>query len=67
MKENFEITSVSRADLEHLGFDTTNVTDEDMETIASKMEDAYLDDCFWIDLKIIAGEYMDIPRKETEN
>lgn len=66
MKEYFEVVSVSRADLDHKGFDTTNITDDDMERLAKKIGNAYLDDGFWTDLVIIA-EYMDIPRKETEN
>lgn len=54
MKEYFEITSVSREDLSSLGYDVTNISDEDMERLASKMADDYLDQLFWCSLDIIA-------------
>lgn len=56
MKEHFEITSVSRADLEEKGFDVSDVTDETMERLASKMADDYLEQMYWISLEIIAEE-----------
>lgn len=58
----FKITSVCREDLEGLGYDTSKVDDGDMERLAGKMADAYLDNGFWIDLPIIA-DYMEIPKK----
>lgn len=63
-KESFEITSVSREDLESAGFDTSDVDDSTMERLASKMGDAYVSNGFWIDLPIIA-EYLEIPKKEN--
>ena len=60
----FQITTVHRDDLESQGFDVSGVTDEQMETIARKMEGAYTgNDTYWIDLRIIAGEYAEIPLK----
>lgn len=64
-KEYFEVVSVSRADLEMRGFDTSNVTDEQMEILAIKMGSAYLDDGYWVDLEIIANDYLEIPKKTT--
>jgi hypothetical protein len=65
-KESFEITSVSREDLETAGFDASDVDDDTMERLADKMGDAYVSNGFWIDLPIIA-EYLEIPKKgETE-
>src|SRR2546425_7969040 len=59
----FPITSVSRDDLESQGFDASNVTDEQMADIASKMEEAYTcGDTFWIDLDILARD-VGVPRK----
>ena len=58
----FPITSVAREDLESRGFDTSNVTDEQMAEIADHMQDAYCDDAFWVELDVIA-EDMGIPRK----
>lgn len=62
-KEYFEITSISRADLEAAGFDASKVDDDTMERLASKMEDDYLEQLYWTSLKIIA-EYLKIPKKK---
>ncbi|MDR3265998.1 MAG: hypothetical protein LBT24_00295 [Tannerella sp.] len=60
----FQITSVHRDDLEFRGFDVSNVTDAQMETIADKMANAYTgNDVFWIDLDIIAAECAGVPWK----
>lgn len=63
MKEFFQITAVSRDDLEAKGFDVSNVTDLMMEQLARKMADDYLEQMYWISLEIIA-ENMGIERKE---
>jgi len=62
MKKSFVITEVSREDLEELGFDTSEVSDETMERLASKLADDYCEQLFWTSLDIIA-EYMKIPKK----
>jgi hypothetical protein len=54
--QEFPITSVCRADLEQVGFNTKNVDDSTMRELASKMADAYCDDGFWIDLEILAED-----------
>lgn len=61
-KEYFEITSVSREDLEDVGFDTSNVTDEQMERLAQKMADDYLEQLFWSSMEIIAEDVIGIPK-----
>lgn len=61
-QEYFPITSICRADLEGIGFDTKNVDDGDMSQLASKMADAYCDNGFWIDLEILA-EYLKIKKR----
>ena len=65
-QEFFPITSVARADLEGIGFDTNAVDDFDMRELASKMADAYCDSVFWIDLEIIAEERLKIPKKNKK-
>ena len=62
-QEYFPITSVHRNDLDGLGYDTSEVDDETMTNLASKMADAYCDEDFWIDLPIIADHH-DIPQKK---
>lgn len=64
MSKEFEITSVTREDLESRGFDTTNITDEQMEELARKMCDDYLEQLFWISLDIIAEDIMGIPKRK---
>lgn len=59
----FEITSVCREDLNEEGYDTSQVNDDTMKALARKMADAYLNNSYWIDLKIIA-DYLQIPRKQ---
>lgn len=63
MNKGFNITSVSRQDLEMRGFDTTNITDEQMERLAQKMCDDYLEQMFWISLDIIAEDIMGFKKK----
>ena len=64
MSKEFNITSVSREDLEYRGFDTTNITDAQMERLAQKMCDDYLEQMFWISLDIIAEDIIGIPKKK---
>lgn len=64
MSKGFNITSVSREDLESRGFDTTNITDAQMEELARKMCDDYLEQMFWISLDIIAEDIIGIPKKK---
>ena len=63
MSKEFEITSVTREDLESRGFDTTNITDEQMKELARKMCDDYLEQMFWISLDIIAEDIMGFKKK----
>lgn len=63
MKESFIITEVSREDLEELGYDTSEVSDETMEYLAKKLANDYCEQLFWTSLGIIA-EYLEIPKKE---
>ncbi len=63
MKESFVISEVSREDLEELGFDTSEVSDETMEYLAKKLGNDYCEQLFWTSLKITA-EYMEIPKKK---
>ena len=63
MSKEFEITAVTREDLESRGFDTTNITDAQMEKLARKMCDDYLEQMFWISLDIIAEDIMGFKKK----
>lgn len=66
MKESFVITSVSRGDLEALGYDTSEVSDEQMEYLARKMADDYCEQLFWTSLDILA-ECLEIPKEQNQS
>lgn len=55
-KESFVVTSVSRSDLEGIGFDTSKVSDAQMERLAEKMAEDYINQMFWISLEILAED-----------
>lgn len=61
--EYWPITSVARDDVAEAGFDIENISDQDMERLADKMEDAYVGNSFWDDLKTIAEE-IGFPKKK---
>ena len=63
MNEEFVISVLSRADLEALGFDVSNVDDDTMQRLADKLGDDYCEQLFWSSLKILA-EYFEIPKIE---
>ena len=65
MSKEFKITSVTREDLEDRGFDTTDITDAQMEELARRMCDDYLEQMFWLSMDIIAEDIMEFPKKEN--
>lgn len=64
-KDYFPVSMISRADLQWKGFDTSNVTDEMMERIASRMDNIFLDGDYWLAL-VAAAEYLEIPKIPTD-
>ena len=58
----FPVAYVSREDLEWRGFDTSNVTDDDMVTLAEDLGDDYCEQLFWSSMEIIAHETLEIPK-----
>lgn len=63
--KDFPITSVCRADLESIGFDTATVDDATMKELAGKLADDYCDQLFWSSLPIIADN-LEIPKRAPE-
>ncbi len=61
-RDCFEVTFLSREDLEERGYDASAVTDETMERLARKIGDDFCERLFWISLDTFAGE-LGIPRK----
>lgn len=62
-KESWVISELSREDLEGLDYDTSNITDDEMERLAGKLGDDYCEQLFWTSLKVLADEYFEFPRK----
>ena len=64
----FKITSICREDLRDQFSDEEieTLTDADMKHIASKMVDAYCENSFWIDMKIIVDQVLD-DKKSLDN
>lgn len=54
--EFFPITSVAREDLRYAHFNAKKVSNEDMEKLATKMSEIYVENYFWDNLEDIAGE-----------
>lgn len=46
-KEEFKCVTLSRADFECLGYDTSNISDEQMERIASRIGDTLVENLYW--------------------
>lgn len=63
--DSFNISRLSREDLEAIGFDTSDVDDKTMEELAGKLGDDYCTQLFWDSLEIIA-DIMGIPRKDDD-
>lgn len=61
VEEYFPVTFIHRDDLQHRGFDLTNVDNITMTQIAGIMEDYYMDNGFWNDL-YSACEKLEIPK-----
>ena len=46
-KEEFNCVTLSRADFEDLGYDTSNISDEQMARIASRIGDVLVENLYW--------------------
>ncbi|HZM02200.1 MAG TPA: hypothetical protein VFC44_04175 [Candidatus Saccharimonadales bacterium] len=59
---DFQITSVCRADLESIGFDTAAVDDATMKELAENLANDYCNQLFWGSLEILADD-LKIPKR----
>jgi hypothetical protein len=59
---SFHISSVHRDDLLDAGFNPTGVTDEDMQLLANRLSESYLEFGFGDALYITADQYLKVPR-----
>lgn len=55
-KEEFACVVLSRGDFECMGYDTNNISDEEMAHIARKIGDSIVSDSYWELIKIFAEE-----------
>ncbi len=53
----FPIVRLHRDDLEAIGFDAREVSDETMRTLSADLCDCYCDQDFWNDLRYVAEKY----------
>ena len=60
----FNITSVCRADMQSIGFDTSKLTDSDMKKIASRLADAYCHSTFWQDVESILVDVYELEQHD---
>ena len=63
-KEFFDVVSLSREDFNELGYDGSNLTDAQMEKIASKVSDAMMEE-FWSNIRYWA-ETFNLPKADNE-
>lgn len=56
LHKEFPITSICRGDLEVLGYDSSKVSDAQMQQLASRMETLYLETDKWKALRKAANE-----------
>lgn len=52
----FAIATLTREDLVTDGYDVSNITDKEMDEIAEKLGDMYVEHVFWQDLVYVADE-----------
>lgn len=55
------ITSLSAPDLEEMGFDTSKITQDELEDLATRMSDVYVEHYYWDALSDLAA-IMELPR-----
>jgi len=61
-KEFFIISRVGRDDLQHIGYDISEVDNDTMAELADRLGDDYCEQLFWGSLEIIA-DILNIPKK----
>lgn len=64
-KEMFHVCSISKQKMEDMGFDTSQMDDIDMMTLADKFKDALCDNGYNDILSIVAEDCMNIPLKNN--
>ena len=63
--DEFPIAYLSREDFEAKGWDTSKLDNSDMEYIARKMGETFIENQYWSDIKYFA-EYFGLPKKKNE-
>lgn len=64
-KESFKCVVLSRADFEDRGFNTSNISDEQMERIAQKIGETLVENLYWECIDYW-GEIMDMPKIDID-
>ena len=63
--DEFPIANLSREDFEAKGWDTSKLDNSDMEYIARKMGETFIENQYWLNIEYFA-EYFGLPRKKNE-
>lgn len=61
--DSFWIAGTSREDFEGRGYDASKLSDGNMEYIAQKMRDNFIENQYWLDIDYYADAFQ-LPRKE---
>ena len=64
VKEYFDVVSLSREDFKGMGFDASNLTDAQMERVASRICDSLME-TFWESVSFW-GEELNLPECDPE-
>lgn len=68
LNKEFVIASLTRTNLQAQGFTTEQIaqlSDEDMKTIASAMEDIYCDTGYWEDLELCTKRTLECKKEDA--
>lgn len=63
--DEFPIANLSREDFEAKGWDTSKLDNSDMEYIARKMGETFIENQYWLNIEYFA-EYFGLPKKKNE-
>lgn len=64
--DEFPIANLSREDFEAKGWDTSKLDNSDMEYIARKMGETFIENQYWLNIEYFA-EYFGLPKKKMNN
>lgn len=61
--DSFWIAGLSKEDFESRGYDTSKLTDYNMEFMAQRIRDNFIENLYWVNIDYFADKFK-LPRKE---